>query len=229
MQKQGQLGIGNLHDQYLPVCISQEFFKYKNVVKITAGKRFSVFCVESFDKTHSLMACGSNELGELGDTLRDSSLNRLPRSVVMLRCKFERLRISEVISGTSATTIVYEDGAVECFGNWITIRGCKTTNYDGFDCIREPQLKAIQKLTKQISNRIGTSHFVLFEEAKKIAFCMCFHDRLGNKCNWLKELQIEIVHLIFEMIANSRMLAKPNELIAKQIGVDWKQLQNWST
>ena len=83
-------------------------------------------------------------------------------------------------------------------------------------------------MTKQISNRIGTSHFVLFEEAKKIAFCMCFHARLG-KCNFLKELQIEIVHLIFEMIANSRMLAKPNELIAKQIGVDWKQLQNWST
>ena len=228
MQKQGQLGIGNLQDQYLPVCISQEFFKYKNVVKITAGRRFSVFCVESFDKTHSLMACGSNECCELGDTLRDSS-NRLPRSVVMLRCKFERLQISEVVSGTSATSVLYTDGGVECFGNWLTVRGCKTTNYDGFDCIREPQLKAIQKLTKQVSNRIGTSHFVLFEEAKKIAFCMCFHDRLGNKCAWLTEIQIEIVHIIFEMIANSRMLAKPNELIAKQIGVDWKQLQNWST
>jgi len=25
------------------------------------------------------------------------------------------------------------------------------------------------------------------------------------------------------------MLPKPNNLIAKQIGVDWKQLQNWST
>ena len=198
------------------------------MVKITAGKRFSIFCVERFDKTHSLMACGSNELGELGDSLRDRS-NRLPRSVVMARCKFERLQISEVVSGTSATTVLYKDGGVECWGNWLAVRGCKTTNYDGFDCIREPQLKAIQKLTKQISNRIGTCHFVLFEEAKKIAFCMCFHARLGKKCAWLKELQIEIVHLIFEMIANSRMLPKPNNLIAKQIGVDWKQLQNWST
>ena len=146
----------------------------------------------------------------------------------MLRCKFERIRISEIVCGTSTTTVLYEDGLTECFGSWSVLRGHKITNYDGFDKIRELPLKTVQKMTKQVSNRIGVAHFVLFEETNKLAFLMCFHERLGIKCTWLKEMHVEIVRLIFEMIANSRMLAKPNELIAKQVGVDWKQLQSWT-
>ena len=52
--------------------------------------------------------------------------------------------------GTSATSIVYEDGKVECFGNWLAVRGCKTTNYDGFDCIREPQLVAARPQARPV-------------------------------------------------------------------------------
>ena len=125
--------------------------------------------------------------------------------------------------------MLYEDGKIECWGNWYTTRGCRTTNYDGFDRIRELHLSTVQKITKHVSNRIGIAHFVMFEDEKNFAFLSCFHKRLGKDCGWIKELHIEIVRFfIFENIACSRMLARPNKYIAQQIGISGRDLENWT-
>ena len=90
-------------------------------------------------------------------------------------------------------------------------------------------LEYCAKITKHVSNRIGIAHFVMFEDEKNFAFLSCFHKRLGKDCGWIKELHIEIVRFfIFENIACSRMLARPNKYIAQQIGISGRDLENWT-